>query len=245
MNDAAVISYTGLGRIKSVDISEWLRKCIRGESRTLNQTFDYIRQRADARLAKYAKSLNLYHIFNIGAIIDGEPWAVIISNIQRTPFDASTPAAEFSISAMRIEDKPLVIATGTTKAIASRDLNLLSSASQKRPRNPDDFQKLLAVINKRASEHPQHGKYISPSCYTSYIPSEGKPGGGRAHWWGQKPDRHLMQPTVFSGIDLTEQMQILARYVENLGERDADKIDNDEIDRALHAAGERSVIAED
>src|SRR4051794_4115793 len=50
----ALVGYTGLGRVNGADVSDWLRRQLRGESRSLDETLILIRERADKYLAKPA-----------------------------------------------------------------------------------------------------------------------------------------------------------------------------------------------
>lgn len=78
---AALVSYTGLGRVARLDVSAWMREILRGESRTVDETLIDLREQATARFGMQACAIGVAHAFAIGAFVQGEPWWVEIRNM--------------------------------------------------------------------------------------------------------------------------------------------------------------------
>src|SRR5712691_6613249 len=77
---AALLAYAGAGRIGSLDLSDWIRETLRGESRTLDQSFILIRENATRDLAPLLRARGIHHMFSIGVFLAGRPWVVQIRN---------------------------------------------------------------------------------------------------------------------------------------------------------------------
>jgi len=93
----ALLSYTGFGRIDGEDVSDWLRKTLRGEDRGLERTTRFIADRATARMGNIALELGIFHGFVVSAFLranpSSSPWPTRIIPL------ASNPAASDRISA--------------------------------------------------------------------------------------------------------------------------------------------------
>jgi hypothetical protein len=234
----AMISYTGLGEIEGLHVSDWLREILRGQSRTLDETLMFIREQATLTLAPYRK----YHFFNIGAFLAGKPWAVIISNARvAADWAEHPPLSEFNTAAFMVEDKPMPIVTGEKRAIAEKDRQKLLEIAGKRPSRPKDYQMLLAKINKRAAQHPKYGGIISPSCVTCFMPPKGRPIKCTNHRDPTRPGIQKLSPYILFGVDLIEIMQELPKHMKkyrnNIGNSESLEL----LHRELKKAAERSV----
>ena len=76
---AALLAYAGIGRLSGVEISDWIRETLRGESRTLDQSLILLRENATRDLGPQLKG-RMHHMFSIGAFLNGVPWFVQIRN---------------------------------------------------------------------------------------------------------------------------------------------------------------------
>jgi hypothetical protein len=154
----ALVSYTGLGRgVGHLDVSKWMRQILRGESRTLDETFVDLREQATARFGLQARRINMQHAFLVGAFRLGDPWILEIKNM--------TPQAGISlggiqpgfVTAALSAEKPVLLVAGAGRdAILASDRELLVRIAQRRPRRPEDFMTVLGDVNRRAAEsrHP-------------------------------------------------------------------------------------------
>ena len=75
---AALVTYAGVGRVKDVHLSDWIRQFVRGESYTVDQTLIQIRQRATEDLGELLLEKQIPHMFSIGAFLNGMPWVAQI-----------------------------------------------------------------------------------------------------------------------------------------------------------------------
>ncbi len=204
---AALVSYTGLGRVGALDVSAWMREVLRGESRTVDGTLIDLREQATARIGAQAKSLNIQHAFLAGAFLKERPWAVVITNMG-SPAGPSSGRIQsaFETTAMPA-DEPVVFAAGSGRdAIVQADRELLHRVSGHKPRRPEEFMRLLGDVNRRAAESGHPGaRLVSRACSVVFMPPSGD--DVRREWYGPEEDRALA-PTGFShmlfGIDLGE-----------------------------------------
>src|SRR6266498_3536326 len=101
---AALLAYSGLAKVGTDDISDWLRRLLRGQSRTVDETLIRIREAADTKLARPAAAVG----------------------IANTPAMGSPPLDHFETSALRPEQTPTGLAVGGGReAISDRDWALL------------------------------------------------------------------------------------------------------------------------
>jgi len=82
---AAHLTYTGLAMVGNDHISDWVRRQVRGYSRTVDETLIRIREAATADLAGPAKASGVIHAFVVGAYVQRWPWAVAITNTAGPP----------------------------------------------------------------------------------------------------------------------------------------------------------------
>src|SRR5215203_5332540 len=73
----ALITYTGLGRVGGDSVADWLRRTIRGESRTIDETLVLIREAATKKLGSPAAKARIHHAFSVGAFARGQPWILV------------------------------------------------------------------------------------------------------------------------------------------------------------------------
>jgi predicted ester cyclase len=111
-----------------------------------------------------------------------------------------------------------LLVKGEHRALSERDWELLELTSKRRPKHiPEDYLKLLAHINRRASSHPKYGKVISPACYAAYLAPGGESATGTVYRWGARDpvDPPLTIPTVIVGVDFTSSWRDVARGTRN------------------------------
>jgi hypothetical protein len=70
---AALITYTGIGRVGNESVADWILKVLRGKyNLTVDQTLILIRESATQMFPKIARGYGL--TFNIGVFIGSRPW---------------------------------------------------------------------------------------------------------------------------------------------------------------------------
>jgi hypothetical protein len=241
---AALIPYTGLGKVRGRYVSDWLRGIIRGESRTLMETLNLIRDRATAQLGPAAAQLGLHHHFSIGGFIEGQPWAFLITNMDPANPLGNPPLGTFTGTSRGIHKYgPQVMVTGGAKeALAQDDRALLKKIARRKPIRPVDYRRLMAEVNKRASEQRPLGNLISKACVTAYIPPAGEPFEHEKHWWGlAKSANEPVIPMTLFGVDLTEVSQIMMDNLQALTDSDVARREEarKRYERLMHEAEQR------
>ncbi len=235
----ALLTYSGLAKVGNDDVADWLRRLLRGQSRTVDETLIRIREAADAKLAKPAAEAGLEHSFLVGAFLQGRPWAVVITNL-RLP-RGSPVLDHFETGALRPDQVPTRLLAGRgADAISGRDLALLKGIARRQPAQPQDYSKILANIHRRAkqSTHPASDT-ISESCTTTFMPPRGYGGHTTTQWSSQDPLSFPPVPLVHLGIDMTEIAQVGLEVLRAM--KAGQPLDDDEHQRRTEAAGRRSV----
>src|SRR5688572_18219821 len=59
----ATIAYVGIGRLGRVQIFDWIRETLRGESRTVDESLILLRENATRDLGPYLRGRRLHHMF--------------------------------------------------------------------------------------------------------------------------------------------------------------------------------------
>jgi hypothetical protein len=227
---------------RTIHVSDWLRRLIRGESRTLDETLIRIREAATAELAGPAAAAGIEHTFLVGAFLQRRPCAVAITNMGLPP--GPPPRDHFLTEAVSADETPRLMVVGAGRnAILKEDRELLKRIRHYRPKRPQDFSQVLADIHRRAkhSNHPARHT-ISEGCLTAHMWPSGRGHGIKAHWF--KPDpasgkRLPVPPHVYSGIDMTELMDHVMRRMD--AARAGEEVDEEESIRLGMEAGRRAV----
>ncbi len=234
----ALIAYGGVGRVGAVEISDWLREILRGETRGLDDSMITIRESATRDLGPHLDG-RFHHMFSIGALFAGHPRMIQIRNFAAVTADEiGPPLSVFSTVAQTIEGPGRPFIFGAHKAVSSKDRATLLRAAARRPRVPRDFRMLLARINERAAAHPTLGHLISKHCVTSFCPPAGEPTEAEVVGVDSKPPVRLIIPMIFLGIDMTDAMRALQEQIGTAGAH----LGHSELQEQLEQAGRESVI---
>lgn len=211
---AALLAYAGAGQVNSVDLSDWIRETLRGESRTLNESLILIRENATHDLAPILHRRGICHMFSIGAFLAGRPWAVQIRNFNAPAGVPSGVVLDHFETAAKVADsgQGFAFVYGDLQAVTHPDQKKLVALATRKPRQPKDFRNLLASINRRAATTPSGRRTVSPGCVTSYIPPKGEPFECEFHGGAAAPSP-LVIPTLLFGIDITEMQRTMMQQM--------------------------------
>jgi len=170
-----LLAYAGIGRVNEVYISDWVREVLRGTTRSLDESLIYLREQATGSIGPLAAKGSYWHMFTIGAFLQGQPWVAQIKNFEsRSPGNIGPVLAKFVTAVMQIKNEPQVFVWGAP-AVSLKDFHRLSEVIKKRPRHPDVYHGLLAKINAKAATHPKYGSLISPACIIYILFATGRP----------------------------------------------------------------------
>lgn len=236
----ALLAYSGIGSVAGISISDWVREVLRGETRSLDNTFIYLREQATRSIGPFVQG-KYHHVFSIGAFLQGHPWIIQIRNfVSKTPDVIGPPLGEFITVAFEIKEKPLVCVSGEHRSLGQKDSDELAKIASNHPRKADEFHNLLAKYNKKASQHRIYGKVISPTCATSFMPPEAGPINSKFHQGGTNQGKNLTLPMLLFGIDLTEISSLQSRRLESMSSENKPREDSN-TDKLFEEAGKRSV----
>jgi hypothetical protein len=148
-------------------------------------------------------------MFSIGAFLRGTPWFLEIRN-----FDPGSGEIldHFDTAGKQIAETGVASWWGGgLDAPTPDDRKRLVKAATKKPRNPKEFRRLLAAVNRRASRTGSGRTFISPSCVTSYISPAGGPADMEFHE-SQGAPKPMIVPLLHLGLDLTEMQRHLLKH---------------------------------
>jgi hypothetical protein len=178
---SALVSYAGIGSVilqrgtrqEEVEVSEWMRALLRGESLTVDATLIRLREAATLDLAGLFFRSGKPHMFSVAIFLGGTPWIAQIRNFSVLPsLEMGELLPHFETDAIRGQSSGGAIAAWPPLAKNSRDLGLLCRVRGKRPANPQHFSRLLADINSRVSEQ---NNLVSSHCVVTHMPPSGAP----------------------------------------------------------------------
>ncbi len=206
-NGAALLAYAGIGRFQGEDISDWIRKTLRGESRTIDELLIKLKENATQWLGPLCKGKHR-HMFTVAAFINKCPWIAQIRNFETPAIgEMGPPTANFETIARQVN--PNGEAFAFPDCISQEEINRLALAAQREPRKTDDLFNLLAAINRKAANR---SKGISKHCVTTYLPPEGEPYKVKFHDLEGAPAAFAV-PLLFFGIDLTESDKLIREHL--------------------------------
>lgn len=195
-----LLSYTGLAEIEGMTISDWIRKLLHGETRTLEQSLVLITQEATKEVSDKHELIIL-----IGTFVNKSAWLYQISNVQGRNWRSIDKT--FSITKTLIT-KPECYALGSGRyRISSEDMALLEKIKHKHPRKPEDFLNVLIGINERTAKHDI--EKVGESCVAVAMPAKGEPFSGIIHDPNKLSKKIRTIPLVLFGIDTTDMMSDL------------------------------------
>jgi hypothetical protein len=228
----ALLAYAGIGRIYDVQISDWIREVLRGESRSLDDSLSFLRDQATKSIGPHMDG-RIRHMFTLGVFLSGVPWIVQIRNFEvNQSGEMGPPEALFRTAAHRLEGDPMVIVFGTPGALTSEDQSELLEISRNRPKHMDDFHGLLARYNRRAAFRRK--RHISKACATSFMPPEAEPISSKQHSPEGERAVDITVPVLLFGMDFTDVMKQLKNTLHELRENEGSlpTSEDSELDKA-------------
>jgi hypothetical protein len=124
---SASVSFTGVGRTRSVDVSEWLAKALPTVG-NLDARFDDLIETlvgADDWLQWVPRS-DRRHTFTVAAFVEDRAIAVLVSNFERISGQVDDVASDRLFVTRREIHRPIVIVTGQRHAVSREDRRLLA-----------------------------------------------------------------------------------------------------------------------
>lgn len=161
----ALLSWTGLAELKDkTRLNVWLKDVLKAGVGPVDETLKNITERANVDIGETFEL-----VISVGAFIDGQPWYYEITNFVGEKGKEKLKN-KFSIKKTKA-DKDGFFHGGSGKiGLTKKDISTLKSAAKKAVKDPDQFAKTLATVNKKVSGTV---KTVSPSCTTAFITSTG------------------------------------------------------------------------
>jgi hypothetical protein len=189
-----------VGQKINVGIAEWIVRTLDGRPFGIVQSINFLREAASAEqdfLTGPAVGIT------VAAYIGGRPWLGEITNAQPVPnWFELRPKPCFDTSGDWAEGSGLYLA-GEKRAVSSEWIERLRELSDRKPREPKEFLRLLIALNKQASKDCDFGKVISPECQAMCVTADGRGGGTINETYGKSlPHEALGYYSVWRGIGM-------------------------------------------
>jgi hypothetical protein len=111
------------------------------------------------------------------------------------------PLGHFEVAAQHVQNPSDAFAGALglgAQAISRKDLDLLLSLAQRKPKDHRDYMNVLAAINKRASSRDRH-RSVSPACEVLYLDPVAAMAEDEIHFDSQLYDNGQKVPESFEG----------------------------------------------
>ncbi|MGO8686634.1 MAG: hypothetical protein ACLQT7_05520 [Candidatus Dormibacteria bacterium] len=221
----ALVTYTGVGRIGSKHVSDWVLDMLRGERRNFDQSLAAIVALANDRLLPELRSFPpryRLHAFTVGAFSGGPIYAEVnnadVAQAGGAAGLVSKPLPDFRLAWRRPAEGEGIASPAGAAFMAPGDVELLARVCARRPGRDADFLRLLAAMTRRAAG--RFPEMVSPECWAlhaaptrdpQHAPEEPTPFA-----WGTPMPSTSKPRTLTMGIDfevaLTAMTDLMGRY---------------------------------
>lgn len=212
----AVLAYAGVGRVGNIDISDWVRKLLRGDFRTLGEQVNIICGASTRKLTEYCRTTKSPLTFSIGGFESGVPTLYIISNHVRKP-NGNIVGEEFVVKCIRLKDAGQndvgvhVEGSGANALRQDELLQFIQGIIRRRAGKPSlwrDMMGALAETIKRASEDERSDGEVSKQSVVTYLPAPR--GGFITFFYGWPPDVARPEvPHLIGAVDVKAAKKII------------------------------------
>ncbi len=175
----AVLAYAGVGRVGKIDISDWVRKLLRGDNRTLWDQVNIICGASTRKLTGFCRRARTPLTFSIGGFESGVPTLYMISNRVRRP-NGNIVGEEFVGQRIRLKDAGQndvgvhVEGSGANALRQDELLKFIQGIIRRRAGKPSlwrDMMGALAETIKRASVDERSHGTVSKQSVVTYLPA--------------------------------------------------------------------------
>ena len=212
----AVLAYAGVGRVGKIDISDWVRKLLRGDFRTLGDQVNILCGALTRKLTEDCRRTRTPLTFSIGGFESGVPTLYIISNRVRRP-NGNIVGKKFVGKCIRLKDAGQndvgvhVEGSGANTLRQDELLKFIQGIIRRRAGKPSlgrDMMGALAETIKRASVDERSHGTVSKQSVVTYLPAPG--GAFRTSFFGWRPDVARPEvPHLIGAVDVKAVKQII------------------------------------
>ncbi len=211
----AVLAYAGVGRIGKLDISDWVRRLLRGDNRILRDQVNILCGASTRKLAGVCRRARTPLTFSIGGFESGVPTLYMISNRVRRP-NGNIVGEEFVVKCIRLNDAGQndvgvhVEGSGANALRGDELQQLIQGIIRRRAKKPSlwrDMMGAIAEIIKRASEDERSHGTVSKQSVVTYLPAPR--GAFITFFFGWPPDVARPEvPHLIGAVDVKAVKQI-------------------------------------
>lgn len=237
----AVLAYAGVGRVGKIDISDWVRKLLRGENRILRDQVNILCGASTRKLTGVCRRARTPLTFSIGGFESGAPTLYIISNRVRRP-NGNIVGEEFVGERIQLKDAGQndvgvhVEGSGANALRQDELLQFIQGIVRRRAGKSSlwrDMMGALAETIKRASEDERSHGTVSKQSVVTYLPSP--QGAFITFFFGWRPDVARPEvPHLIGAVDVKAVKQIIEPlFEEELAKIKQTSDNKEELENAL------------
>jgi hypothetical protein len=166
---AGLITYTGLGRWKGTDVSDWIATWLTGQSDlTMEQVARLLERQGTGMLTELSTTEGKIrrHTFTLVGFNNGVATAYLISNFEDGRKARKVPDGSLSRYTKRLEgrERAWVLVTGQAGAVTDGERKALERQAGKHGLDAEKLRRRLAVANKRAAQSSKSHDSVSEDC---------------------------------------------------------------------------------
>lgn len=158
-----LLGFTGISAMPDrTPIIRWIRETLRGYTMTLDDVVNLLEERLKRDFRPFSSQYPL--LLSGGVVQPQRRWLVEIGNV-----DADwNPVGTFGVGVTPIDGVAAFARGSGSRFLGRTDRELVVKQLQRRPRQWEDHQRLLAAVNRRAANADNNGKgTVSPWCQVS------------------------------------------------------------------------------
>jgi hypothetical protein len=174
-----LITYTGLGRWRDRDVSQWVVDWVAGiDDATPDWMANSIAVRGSELLSEVLArtGMRFRHTFVLAAFVGGRVRAYLISNFENgrsRPRAAADSRLQVTPLVLSTHRRSRVVVTGASPAVTRVQRRQLERIAAAHPGDGGRIRRSIERINATASRIPQAGGLVSPECVVVSFRSDG------------------------------------------------------------------------
>jgi hypothetical protein len=171
------VTYTGVGRWRRRDTSDWLVEWLTGLNDASPQDVALrIKERTTGLLDDIVRRTRVRyrHTFALAAFWQGRPHIWVISNFENCVGRMSPrPSRDFSIDVKRFTADPIAVVTGQKQAVTREARRRLVHLARRYPEDSARIRRRLIETNEEAARSPLSGNTVSIGCSVCSFRADG------------------------------------------------------------------------
>ncbi|MDT7043107.1 hypothetical protein [Candidatus Nitronereus thalassa] len=204
----ALVSYAGIGRVRDLQISEWLKRILRGQKLKYLEFRNLLAEKATQKITPLEATL---HEFVIVANVEGKPRFEVISSDRTGNYYNSGSARNGvfgTFAPPRIRSSVYFSGSGRD-ALSRQDKRVAVQAIKRRNLTSQQFEAVLVHLHLTAWKQQRNGS-VSRDCICTHVDSQG---GGWSHLHTSNGTSVYNLPSIMGGLPADDISKAIMKIV--------------------------------